>query len=518
MTVVIVLLALAIQSWLYADWLQEDILENSKDNAVRIARHIHFQIQQKFVNNPIQSKQRSYNSTPQDPNAKPAAIDDFDPGLIDLEGKPELGAFGDLNRDELERLDAVVREAITQQDIVNVYIFDVRGRITYSTQLADVGFDLNNNKYYDDALKGKVNSVMVERGSPVDISKQRFGVVLLETYVPIRSEDGSIIGVIEIYQDASAMKENVNRGMLHIGLASLLGFTLLTIGLWFVVNSAQKHLETRTAALIHTNQELSTLSANLEEQVQERGRQLSRAETLASVGTLAAGVAHEINNPIATIASCAEGLLRKQQREKTEPESRLIHYLNLIKDEAYRVKGITRNLLDFSRPSNSQMRLIDIREPLTATMSVLEFRAQKAGIQLDFKSPEQEMMMLGDPNALRQLFLNLTLNALDASESGTTVRWSLALDTDQFILVTCDDEGSGIDAKEADRILEPFFTTKEPGQGTGLGLSISHTIVESHRGKIRIKNGPEKGVRVTLLFPSVNAKREPESDEGALES
>ncbi|MDF1666249.1 MAG: ATP-binding protein, partial [Planctomycetota bacterium] len=504
--------------WLYADWLQNDILENSKDNAVRIARHIHFQIQQKFVAKPFPPKNQSSDSTLQETNAKLGAIDDFDPGLIDLEGKPELGAFGDLNRDELKRLNIIVREAITQQDIVNVYVFDVRGHITYSTELADVGFDLKNNKYYDDALKGKINSVVVERGSPVDISKQRFGVVLLETYVPIYSAEGSIIGVIEIYQDASTMKKNVNRGMLHIGLASILGFTLLTVGLWFVVSGAQKHLETRTTALIHTNQELTALSASLEEQVQERGRQLSRAETLASVGTLAAGVAHEINNPIATIASCAEGLLRKQQREKEEPESRLIHYLNLIKDEAYRVKGITRNLLDFSRPSNSQMRVIDIREPLSATMSVLEFRAKKAGVQLDFQSPEQEIMMRGDPNALRQLFLNLTLNALDASESGTRVRWSLARDSDQSILVTCEDEGCGIDGKESDRILEPFFTTKEPGQGTGLGLSISHTIVETHKGTMLIKNGPEKGVKVTLRFPSVHSKRAPESDEGALES
>jgi two-component system, NtrC family, sensor kinase len=511
MTLVIVALVLAVQSWLYADWLQSDILENSKNNAVRIARHIHFQIENNFRPAKVShvGLGQSHDSKKND-GSDPGSLEEFDPALIDLDQEPEVGAFGVLDKDELKQLDSLVQNAITKQEILNVYIFDRQRHITYSTNSGDVGFDLKENKYYDLALKGMVSSVLVERGSPVDISHRRFGVVLLETYVPIESKTGQFLGVIEIYQDASEIKNMVQRGLLHIGLVSVAGFAILTIGLWFIVHSAHRHLDTRTTALISTNQELSELSQNLEEQVQERGRQLSRAETLAGLGTLAAGVAHEINNPIATIASCAEGLLRKEQKNgvaSRKSGSRQIQYLELIKDEAYRVKGITRNLLDFSRPGANQHEAMDLREPLKAIMTILEFRVEKAGITLEFEYPDEDMIVLGDSNALRQLFLNITINALDASESGSKIQWTLEK-TDDAMVAACRDQGSGIGRKQLDKVLEPFYTTKESGKGTGLGLSISHNIVEQHSGTLDVQSIENEGTTIILRFPIVDSLSE----------
>jgi two-component system, NtrC family, sensor kinase len=504
MSLIIVALVLAIQSWFYVDWLQSDILENSKNNAVRIAQHLHFQIEAQFRSQLSDSRGTPGDDTKKIENGGQGSIEDFDPNLIDVEKKPELGAFGVLAKEELERLDRLIHRAIAKHGVIDVYIFDRERHITYSTNWADVGFDLKENKYYDLALQGEVSAVLVERGSPVDISQRRFGVVLLETYVPIRSKrDGTLLGIIEIYQDASEITRVAQRGLLHIGLVSIVGFAMLTIGLWFIVDNAHRHLDRRTAALIDTNRELSELSQSLEQQVEERGRQLSRAETLASVGTLAAGVAHEINNPIATIASCAEGLLRKQQKNRAatrDSGARQIQYLELIKEEAYRVKGITRNLLDFSRPSSNQHRIIDLREPLKATMTILEFRAKKAGKLLEFNSSGEETLILGDPNALRQLFLNITINALDASEAEAKVQWHLSK-KDATIVACCQDQGLGMNPEQLNKIFDPFYTTKEPGKGTGLGLSISHSIVQQHNGILDIQSQESQGTNVIVTFP-----------------
>lgn len=504
MSLIIVALVLTVQGWLYADWLQSDILENSKNSAVKVARHIQVQVSKNFHKTQSQKPRFEAHHSAQSPESNDAGMDDFDPSLIDVNQEPASGTFGILSEGEIQELDALVREAISGQDIVNVYIFDSKRHIVFSTQSSDIGFDLKENKHYDQALQGIENSVLVERGSPVDISQRRFGVVLLETYVPIRQESGEIIGVIEIYQDASEIKKVVQRGLLHIGLTSVLGFSLLTLALWFIVRGAHRHLDVRTAALIETNKDLAQLSQSLDEQVQERGRQLSRAETLASVGTLAAGVAHEINNPIATIASCAEGLLRKQEKGQKATESKESQYLELIRDEAYRVKGITRNLLDFSRPSSNEQSVVDVQSILQATLKILEFRARKLEISLELQPFSEETPILGDSTALRQLFLNVTINALDASKSGQTIRWSLSSEKG-VLIVECQDEGAGIDSQSVEKVFEPFFTTKDPGKGTGLGLSISRTIVEQHKGELDIVSAPKQGTLVRIIFPLVHS-------------
>jgi len=429
--------------------------------------------------------------------------DAFDPDLVDLKLRPDSSAFGVLSKDELKALDGIVQGSIAGHEVVNVYIFDRERRITYSTNMAHVGFTIGPNPHYDAANGGTVSSVQVARGSPVDVDQARFGIELLEVYVPMKSAAGVTSGVIEIYVDASALESDVRAGTSNISLVSLAGFLALASGLWFIVRSAQEHLEKRTAALVATNQTLVKLSQRLEQLAEKRGQQLSRAQILASIGTLAAGVAHEVNNPIATIASCAEGLLRRRERSDGAPDARFSEYLELIRDEAYRVKGITRNLLDFARPTKFEAGPVDLRECLEATITIVEFQAKTIGAKLSLELPEGALIVQGDAGALRQVLLNLTLNALDAVEGiEGQVIWS-GMRIGSELVICCIDNGEGIAPEHMPHLFEPFYSSKDPGKGTGLGLSISERIIARHGGSLNIKSELGEGATVTIRLPEV---------------
>lgn len=499
-TVILVAFVLAVQSWFHATWLRQDLLENSTANAVRIARNLHHQILRDFRRSEKAPSPDAEPDTATSGATRPGRIEEFDPGAVELDAGPRPGAFGTLSTTELARLDRLVTQALGELEVVAVYIFDTERRITYSSRLEHVGFEIGPNPHYDEAVRGKVSAVLVGRGNPLDVSGAPVGISLLETYVPIHV-DGRVVGVVEIYQDASELESLTRDGVVDIGIVSLGGFLMLALTLALLVRRADRALAERTAALIGTNEALIELSETLEELVEERGRQLSRAETLASLGTLAAGLAHEINNPVATIAGSSESLLRRV-RDGRANEQRLSDYLELIRDEAYRVKDITRNLLDFARAGTGERRPIDLREPLTAMAEILALRAEEDGITLETVLGDCPARILGEDTALRQLLLNVTVNALDATPRGGFVRWTLEPTGDEVRLV-CEDSGPGIPEDLRERVTEPFFTTKDPGKGTGLGLAISARIVEDHGGHLELGISDAGGTRVTLHFPAL---------------
>lgn len=255
------------------------------------------------------------------------------------------------------------------------------------------------------------------------------------------------------------------------------------------------------AARIGANREL------LEERVRMRTRDFIQAAKFASLGTLAAGLAHEINTPIASIATCAEGLERRLQQGEISPSEER-EYLQTIASEAYRVHEITSRLLTFARQEPGPKSIIDVRPLVREVAVILRHRFESAGVELRLTSSHERVAVLGNESELKQVVVNLLSNALDASASGDVVHLRVrqrqpGLDEThegEVVEIEVEDEGSGIEVAHRDRVFEPFFTTKAPGQGTGLGLSLSYAIVETMQGELRLVDKPGRGAlfRVTL--------------------
>jgi signal transduction histidine kinase len=233
-------------------------------------------------------------------------------------------------------------------------------------------------------------------------------------------------------------------------------------------------------------------------------RQMLLTERLTTAGRLAAGVAHELNNPLATMAGCAEALQGrlKEQALAGRPElADFLNYLRIIEEEAYRCKDITGSLLQFVRDPGSRVAPTDINALLLKTIELISHQARYAGgvfaTQLDDTLP----LVSVNEGQLRQVFLGLASNALDAMEGRgrLTIRTRRAR---REIEIDFEDEGPGIPEEIAQRIWDPFFTTKPPGQGTGLGLAIAQGIVTDHGGRIEMQTHVGKGSTFRVVVPA----------------
>ncbi|MBL8863678.1 MAG: HAMP domain-containing histidine kinase [Planctomycetes bacterium] len=232
--------------------------------------------------------------------------------------------------------------------------------------------------------------------------------------------------------------------------------------------------------------ELQGMREGLESRVEQRTREFVRAARLAGLGTMAAGVAHEINNPLASIASCAEGLERRIANGGASPAEQR-EYLQIIAREAYRAHEITSRLLDFARTDPTAAVEFTFSDVVRDLDVLLEHKLRAREVRLEVHCDHEDEVLRGNPSEWKQVLLNLLNNAIDVSPPGGVVRASCRRSGAEFVLAV-EDQGPGIPAEHLERIFDPFFTTKEPGQGTGLGLSIVHRIVESNGGRIEVSN------------------------------
>jgi signal transduction histidine kinase len=247
---------------------------------------------------------------------------------------------------------------------------------------------------------------------------------------------------------------------------------------------------------------------DLDRQVQERTREVIRSEQLASVGFLAAGVAHEINNPLASIAMCAESLeSRIDAAPLPEADAEVARrYLALIQSEAFRCKGITEKLLDFSRLGEVRRQATALAALVTDVADMLRHVGRFAGRSIVIDEGPDVLVMV-NPQEIKQVVLNLLVNALDSIEETGSVRVTAKRSGGEAML-TFSDDGCGMTPEVLEHLFEPFFTRRKAGQGTGLGLSIVHRIVADHGGRIQAtSDGPGKGstFRVTLPLAQVGA-------------
>jgi signal transduction histidine kinase len=251
---------------------------------------------------------------------------------------------------------------------------------------------------------------------------------------------------------------------------------------------------------------------DLDRQVQERTNQVVRSEQLASVGFLAAGVSHEINNPLASIALCSESLEGRLQdlldgadAARAEDVQVARNYLQMIQREAFRCKQITEKLLDFARRGDSQRHATDLRELAQGVIDMVQHLGQYQDKHLELV-PGPPVIASVNAQEIKQVVLNLITNGLESLDPGGKVCVFVECDP-QTARIIIEDNGCGMTDDVRKHLFEPFFTRRRSGQGTGLGLSITHRIVEEHHGRIDVTSeGPGHGARfvVSLLSPQGN--------------
>ncbi|MEN6459198.1 MAG: HAMP domain-containing sensor histidine kinase [Thermoguttaceae bacterium] len=242
---------------------------------------------------------------------------------------------------------------------------------------------------------------------------------------------------------------------------------------------------------------------DLDRQVQVRTKQAVRSEQLAAVGFLAAGVAHEINNPLASIAMCAESLEDRCRDliDGGDPRQSVVgNYLRMIQSEAFRCKGITEKLLDFARIGPGKRERSELGEIVQGVIDMLGHLGKYQRKHIEF-APAAPVWADVNPQEIKQVVLNLLTNALDSMEDGTAVRVSLEA-VDQRAELTVADDGCGMEPDVLERVFEPFFTRRRGGQGTGLGLSITYRIIVDHGGEIDAQSdGPSRGSTFRVRLP-----------------
>jgi len=255
--------------------------------------------------------------------------------------------------------------------------------------------------------------------------------------------------------------------------------------------------------------ELDTLYRQLEEKVAAKSKELVRSERLASVGYLAAGVAHEINNPMGIIAGYAE--LSLQSLHKNSPPEAIAEAeksMKVISEEAFRCKQIVEKLLSLARGGDENRKIISLKDVAANVINLVKGLGEYKDRNITLRSPDHDNLnILASEGEMKQVLLNLTLNALQ-SLNGATGQVSIDLHRENgAIHLSVSDNGRGMTPDVLDRIFEPFFTVKRGvgPPGTGLGLSISHMIIQNHGGQITATSpGPNKGSTFTLSLPAAS--------------
>jgi PAS domain S-box-containing protein len=252
------------------------------------------------------------------------------------------------------------------------------------------------------------------------------------------------------------------------------------------------------------NRALLFLRDVTEKRLQEM--QLIQAEKLSSIGVLAAGVAHEINNPLSSVAGYAEALLRRLKEEhglREDPRLDVFpKYLEVIVRESYRCKGIIDSLLSFSRKSDGAVSNININEILQEVLELVRYKSHYDKIEIQTNLQDGLPDVIADPTGLRQVCMNLLINAHQAIDGAGVVEITTRITKQSMVMFQIRDSGCGISRDAIDQIWDPFFTTKNVGQGNGLGLAVTYNIIKRLGGDISVESQVGKGSKFTVRIPA----------------
>lgn len=369
-------------------------------------------------------------------------------------------------------------------EVIRVKIYDGLGTLVWSDESRLLRTKFEDNRELREALGGKIRVAMGLLKSEHVYERERYNERrLLEIYVPLQSQDsGKVYGVLEIYKHPLSHFALVDKMRRAVWVLSLtLGIFLFASCSWLFWKAVkQQEKLDREKGLIQA--------------------QLIQAEKLATLGELVAGLAHEINNPLGIMMSKVRLIL--QELKGLKPD--LVHDLQVIDRNISRIGEIVRSLLAFSRKSNSDPILLNLNTVIDDALMLVQKPFAKMNILVEKFLDPQLPALLGDPNQLQQVLLNLLSNARDAIQQGGKI-WVRTYSVNHdgvWVCAEVRDSGQGIPPDIQERIFEPFFTTKGARQGSGLGLAVTYGIVKSHGGTIQVESRPGHGATFTIKFPA----------------
>ena len=402
------------------------------------------------------------------------------------------------NREQFERMDNVVRSTMHSFEVDKINIYSMDKEISYSFDQYLIGRQNYGGTGYLQARSGKWNHKLVQRGNFLQILLGFPKNVQLITFAPLRWEpqlgkiSGQILGVVEIAQDLSEDYKTIFQIQILVIITSTLLMGALFVVLVFVVKRGEGIIQRRAMERLR---------------LKER---LAHAERLSSLGEMAAGISHEIRNPLGIIRSSAE--LLKKKIAKIDPQNT---FPDIIVEEASRLNSIITDFINYAKPRNPNMAPCRVEEIIDKNFAFLEAQNKEMGHVIKKNYQEDLPEIMADSAMLYQSFLNILLNAMQSMPDGGRILVEVS-SNDHRVTMHFDDDGQGIPPENMNKIWDPFFTTKE--QGTGLGLGIVKNIIESHGGSIQIVNRPVSGARVTVELPlKPETNKEAPSGEKAAE-
>jgi len=458
-------------------------------------------------------------------------------------------------------VDRIIRDVADQEKIDRIRILNKDGRIIHSTYSPEIGEFVDRNAEACTTCHGSdPATTRLSKGQRTWTFKGTDGRPLLASMEVIRNEptcytaachqhsrETSVLGVLDIVYSLEDFNSKLRTSTLGIAGVSLAFIVIASLLVGFLVHrlvylplrdleSGAQRLSTgnldqpipvrssdefgklassfnaMTDALRNSREELRESARTLEQKVEKRTRELRRAqaetmrgEKLASVGLLASGVAHELNNPLTGILTFSH-LLREKMPDKS-PDA---DDMDLVIRETKRCAAIIKRLLDFAREKQPEKKFTDLNQIITDTVRIVEQPAHLRDIEIVLDLDRSLPPIWIDADQIKQVIMNMVVNAQHAVEEkgNITIRTRRALDprasaaeAKPMVAISIIDTGCGISEKNLKRIFDPFFTSKDVGRGTGLGLSVSHGIVEAHGGLIEVESKVGEGSTFRVFLP-----------------
>jgi len=419
-------------------------------------------------------------------------------------------------------LDFFIEEITARPDMAVRYVevLDIQNRVIAHSdfgQLGQMGSDIGER--YGGELK-----------ETRTLLREIAGETVLEVATPLRIASrswGSLVLAVSLQSAERELSAFASR-LFFLTLVTVIGSVLVALlvartlarpikNLALAMSQVGPKLETDLAAdrgdeigLLQSSflDMLARLRGMQREQEQTRAA-MARAEKLASIGTLASGVAHEINNPLGGMKNCLA-----QMEARPEDGERRQQYIGLMTRALERIEQVVSGLLDFSRRRELDVGPVAIGEMIGSTLKLVAYRLEKNGIALDVDLDHGLPVVEGDRHQLEQVLVNLVLNAVDSMEGGGQLSIG-AFCQGGALRICVRDTGTGIPPDVGERIFDPFFTTKEVGKGSGLGLAVSLQIVREHGGDLEFVSVPEGGMEFIISLPigTVEAKVEERQEQ-----
>lgn len=418
--------------------------------------------------------------------------------------------------DDYAHFDRFVKTRLFSPKVLTIKVYDQDAVLIYdSHDRSVVGRSFPDNPKLKDALRGEAVLGFSELKEGEHLSRQiTIHPRPLVVYIPILEKDsGQVIGAYEIYSSLDALNQDVRTMRTVVWSLVIFGLLLLYAALTWTFRRASRTILEQNEALAKQAAELRSAYDGLKA-TQE---QLVASERLASAGRVAAGIVHEIGNPLASLLGMVELLLRCRGTPEDREECK--ENLERAASEIARSRGILQSLLDYARPVTLEIHSVEINEIVERTLLLLSSQELFRGIQVIQQLQEPPPFALADEQFLQQVLMNILMNAAQAMSNGGRIKIgtdarpfrlghgeSIAVgrrfaQDDRVAIITIADTGPGIRQQDLRRIFEPFVSTKETGKGSGLGLAICHSIVEALKGAILVESHSGGGTTFHVVLP-----------------